>query len=84
MQSVNPAVPAQIGQNIPNFPATPDAVSGMSGTLLFPRFPFFRLIFYAAQDCRSVLTALEKRHGPHIGVRHLRTAVRKAIGLPAH
>jgi hypothetical protein len=86
LRSVDPGAPAQIGLNILNFPATPDAVSQMTGTLLFPRFLFFRLIFYIVQDCRAVLTALNKRapQGPHIGVRQLRTAVRKAIGLLAY
>jgi hypothetical protein len=83
MRGVNPAAHAQINQNIPNFPATPDAVTGMPGTLS-PYFLFFRLMFYADQDCRTLLRALNKPipQGPQIGVRQLRTAVRKAIGLP--
>ena len=86
MRAVNPAAHAQINQNIPNFPATPNAVTVMPGTLLFPYFPFFfRLIFYADQDCRALLRALNKPlpPGPNVGVRQLRTAVRKVIGLPA-
>ena len=82
MRGVNPAAPAQINQGIPNFPATPDAVTLTSGTLLFPLFLFFRLMFYAGPNCHVILRALNKRLPPHTGVRRLRTAVREAIGLP--
>jgi hypothetical protein len=39
-QGANPQVP--INQPILTFPATPDALSEMTGTLLFPCFPFFQ------------------------------------------
>jgi hypothetical protein len=37
--SPNPQVP--INQAIPNFPATPDDLSQVTGNLSFPRFLFF-------------------------------------------
>ena len=40
MRSVIAAAHAQINQDIPNFPATPDAVTVLPGTLLFPYFLF--------------------------------------------
>jgi hypothetical protein len=85
MRNVQQGVPAlPINQPIPGFPATPNDISSMTGTLLFPHFLFSRLMFYAAAQCRSLLAALSLPIAPdHIETIQLQTAVRQATGLPA-
>jgi hypothetical protein len=56
----------------------------MPGTLHFPPFPLFKLIFYAVGQGRDVLRALNKPIPGGAGqarLTRLRTAVRQAIGL---
>lgn len=57
-----------VNQAIPNFPNTPDEITLMSGL-----------------QCRNILTSLDAPipQGQQVRTRQLRTAVRKAIGLPA-
>jgi hypothetical protein len=71
MRSVDPGVNSQvlINQPIPNFPATPDTISEMTGTLLFPRFLFFRLI---STQCKNVATSSKPLTGAFLRVLKLK------------
>ena len=87
-QGPNPQVP--VNQAIPNFPGTPDDITLMNGTFPLLVLHFFSIlakliIILIGLQCRNLLTSLETPipQGPQVRTRHLRTAVREAIGLPA-
>ena len=80
----NPHIP--VGQPIPNFPATPDHITQMTG--MRSPFLYFPLVtdspmLSIALECRTLLESLDWPYPQgQLPTRELRTAVRAAVGLP--